>query len=360
MSTADQAERAASSIPNHKIVDFQSFRQVTGDNHEVAGIYFFSVLDCLVELANKVSHDFFMRPHLYLRLPSSDEGGSIAETVARLHARYGNDERFLGKFQRRKIYCALFGGTFDEDMSEQEGNFPRLRDELINACAAFAERVFDTGVEMLRERVRTTHRPFREYLVGLLGDSVRWSRSQALAPLTEGTAYPILRNRGVTAVFSISVVPCPEWPYVEDSNGDKVVEELSKQLLITPQQAREVEANAYRTSPITRGYFSNLQRAALRGAEAIATVIDFSEGGSNEDVDLLITKCYTWGAALISLAGGPAISGPGASVGGMELVPAQGAYANRGLLPTASVRQAAAAPSRVRGGIAMAQPMSTP
>jgi len=31
--------------------------------------------------------------------------------------------------------------------------FHDLRDELNNAAATFAERVFDTGVEMLRERV---------------------------------------------------------------------------------------------------------------------------------------------------------------------------------------------------------------
>jgi len=43
--------------------------------------------------------------------------------------------------------------------------------------------VYDTGVEMLQERVRSAHRPLHEYLTGLLGDSVRWSREKALAGL---------------------------------------------------------------------------------------------------------------------------------------------------------------------------------
>jgi hypothetical protein len=41
--------------------------------------------------------------------------------------------------------------------------------------------------------------------------------------------------------------------------------------------------------------------AALRGAEALATILDFSEDGNDSDLDLLITKCYTWGSALKSL-----------------------------------------------------------
>lgn len=48
---------------------------------------------------------------------------------------------------------------------------------------------------------------------------------------------------------------------------------------------------------------SNRLRTALRGAEALATVLDFSERGSSDDLILLTTKCYTWGSALKSLTG---------------------------------------------------------
>src|SRR5438876_609648 len=78
------------------------------------------------------------------------------------------------------------------------GDFPRWRDDLVSAAAAFSERVYDTGVAMLRARVQTTHRPFQEYLSGLDGASLKWSSRQSLPYLTDGSAYPILRNPGVT------------------------------------------------------------------------------------------------------------------------------------------------------------------
>ncbi len=172
----------------------------------------------------------------------------------------------------------------------------------MNACSTFAERVFDTGVEMLRERVRTTHRPFQEYLTGLLGDSIIWSKENALSVLTEGLSYKILRNNGVAAVFGISMLPKGEWPYVEDSNADKLVEEISKQLRFLDQIGEENVAEKSQSKYVTREQISNLQRAALRGTEALATIIDFDERGAHEeDLERLIIKCYTWGSALLSL-----------------------------------------------------------
>src|SRR5712692_9675596 len=81
------------SLTNHKISDLNSFSKVTGDPHQVAGLYFYSVLDCLVDLAYKVSYDFFKKPHLYLDfgLTQSQAGTSqtLPLTLAKLHARYG-------------------------------------------------------------------------------------------------------------------------------------------------------------------------------------------------------------------------------------------------------------------------------
>jgi hypothetical protein len=297
------------SLTNHKISDLNSFNKVTGDPRQVAGLYFYSVLDCLVDLAYKVSYDFFKRPHLYIdlgpaqnnpiELGSTQHKGSTSPAfpsiLAKLHAQYGSNEFLPSTAQRDEIDLPIFGRVAGYS-TDEEGDFPRLRDELNNAAATFAERVFDTGVEMLRERVRTTHRPFQEYLIGLQGDSVQWSRGFALPQLTEDVSYTILRNKGVAGVFGIDKPPRGIWPYTEDSNGDKLVEAISKQLMWTDQP---------QDMCITREQVSNLQRVALRGAEAIATIIDFQETLGNSDLDLLITKCYTWGAALMSLSSHP-------------------------------------------------------
>jgi hypothetical protein len=280
-------------IDDHRIRDLRSFNDVTGKSHETAGLYSFLLLDCLVDLAHKVSLDFFKRPQLYTDL-DGDEGDEIAELLATLHTRYGTEENIVSKSQRDEIYVSIFGQSGGLPIADGVGDFPRLRNELMEAATAFAERVYDTGLEMLRERVRTTHRPFREFLVGLQGSSLRWSRNRALPRLTEEIAYEILRNKGVTAVFGVSTPANPAWPYTEDSNGDKLVEEISKQLRSDNEPGM----------PISREQFTNLQRAALRGAEAIATVVDFNEDdATNEDLERLITKVYTWGSALQSLRG---------------------------------------------------------
>jgi hypothetical protein len=247
-------------------------------------------LDCLVDCAYRVACDFFWRPQLYRKLGEP----TIAPDLAKLSARYGSNERIPSQEQRDAIFRPIFGqsGTY---MTDGQSDFSRGRDGLVNAATTFAERVFDTGEDALRGRVRTFHRTFKAWLTRLEGDSLAWSKDQALVGVTENLAYKILRNKGVAAVFGLSDPPSEAWPYTEDPNGDTLIEEISKQLVMA--------TNSH--TAITREGISNRQRAALRGGEALATIIDFVEGGPDSDLDLLITRCYTWGSALMSLPGLP-------------------------------------------------------
>jgi hypothetical protein len=277
------ARGAASSPANHRIRDLKSFDAVTSGTREIAGLYFYDVLgNPLIDIALEVSRDFFGRPQIFTETGNPP----VAPLLASLGARLGSDETIPSQEQRAAIFSPLFG---ENDDGNSEGDFPRLRDELIQAAAAFAERSFDTGVGMLRERVRETHRPFKEYLVGLQGASTSWSRNDALPTVTEGRAFSILRSKAVSSAYGIPIPPRDTWPYAEDSNGTKLVEEIS---------TRSAWTNGA-TGALTREVFLNRQRAALRGAEALATIIDFSEGGSDDELDLLITKVYSWGAALL-------------------------------------------------------------
>jgi hypothetical protein len=155
----------------------------------------------------------------------------------------------------------------------------------------------------LKENVKQAHRPFKDYLVYVHGSSVRFS-NKSLEDMTERICYPILRSDGVADVFGISSnckkekeKEASQYPYATDPAADALVEEMSKQLHLVDN------SQTY----ITREQISNLQRAALRGAEAIATVIDFEEAKAKtfEDLELLITKSYTWGTALASLSSYP-------------------------------------------------------
>jgi hypothetical protein len=271
----------------YRITSLESFREVTEEPRQTAGLYFYQLTDCLIELAYQVSADFRARPQLYRRL-----GERTPAALARLNAKYGTDVDFLSTDQRNAIYLPVFG-SWDGPPTGND-SFGPLRDSLIAAAKAFAERASDTGIGTLRASFVTAHRPFKDYLVALHGDSVRFSKDVALAELTEKNAYPILRDLGVAAVFGVTRThPPTEYPYATDPEEDVLVEQISTSL------------SGDGVMRYTRERISNLQRAALRGAEAIAAAVDFEE--AREEVadgrlDALITRFYTWGTALDTLS----------------------------------------------------------
>jgi hypothetical protein len=270
-------------VPNYRIIDLPSFQQATSEPRQTAGLYFYQVLDSLCEMAYAISLDFRRRPQLYRDLGQPP----LAPLLAQLAAQYGTQVNVLSLRQRGDIYAPLFGTT-DGD------SFARLRDDVIRACKAFAERSADTGIDMLREVVRTAHRPFKDYLTGLQGDSVRFSKDVALSDFTEKTCYPILRSAAVAAVFGVAKLAAGSYPYATDAAEDILIEAISARL-------RGLNGS---TIVLTRERISSLQRVALRGAEAIATAIDFEEADHDQtdaDLDLLIGKCYSWGAALATI-----------------------------------------------------------
>jgi hypothetical protein len=269
-------------ISPRSIEDRQTFLDATASPRDTAAIYFFKQLDPYYESALAVAKDMFARPQLYTNLPGSgaDRG---ARLLATLRSRCGQDEYFPSKMQRMESYSPIFGPM------GSSADFDMLRDDLIAATIAFSERVFDTGVDMLRERVRTAHRPIKEFLTGLTGASTEWTAHDSLDNLAENISFQILRTPEVAAIFGIGTPPRPSWPYSEDSNGDKLLEEIKHR--IDPSVG------------LTRQEASNLQRLAARGAVAIASVLDYSENKSADPADdieslkVLITACYTWGAA---------------------------------------------------------------
>jgi hypothetical protein len=269
-------------LADHVINSQETFEWVTASPHEVAGLYFYQQLDELIDLARAISFDFFARPNLYDAL----EDAEIASRIAALHARYGHDEKFLSREQRQKIYEGIFmaGGN----------SFSGGRDALLYTAAKFAERVYDTGEDMLRQAVRDAARTFKAYLITLPGASLSWSRHDVLPELADKTAYRILRDRGVRAVFSRSMPVSEEWPWYVDGKGDEFVE-VASVCLHEPERS------------LSRDYFNAIQRVALRGAEAIATVIDYKDQDNPEVVDHLILKAYTWHAALIQVVS-PSVS----------------------------------------------------
>lgn len=161
----------------------------------------------------------------------------------------------------------------------------------------FAQGAQQHGVPMLREAVRTAQQTFKDYLLDLHGDSLKFSKEVALSHLTEKVCYPILRNQHVAAIFGVTKIAHVDYPYTTDPQRDLLVEQID-QLLTWPTD------NTQAYGKLTRERISNLQKVALRGAEALATILDFDAADSDSDLDHLITKCHVWGTALSSVRSG--------------------------------------------------------
>jgi hypothetical protein len=318
----------AASPKKRNIGDLASFNELTNGNHAVAGLYCYMHLDVLIELARLIALDFFARPVVY----RDERVGEVARELAEMHARYGCDEFHLAEAQRRAIFASLF--SHDEAFAYHESaavpgvamagepvgeHFAFERDQLLAASAAFAERVFNSGERPLRDTVGVFAPGLRSWLADLNHAMVQWVRNEALARLTEDTCYKILRNPGIAAAHGMDP-PTANWPWREEANGTALVAEVSNRLGLP--------------APVTREGFIDRQRLALRGAEAIATLLDFPDGvDMDEDsVDRLISKSYTWYAAR-----GRALGVPLATVAitqtydEMSMAAVDGARRNRGL-----------------------------
>jgi hypothetical protein len=263
------------------ITDRASFDSVTGPPREIAGLYAYAQLDCLVELAYHVAKDFFARPDLYTELDDPE----LPKALAQLATRTGSDELFPSREQREAMFMPVFGsGDAADDL------YVRYRDSLLDAAATLAEWGQPTGIPMLRNAIRTAHLDFRAHLLERIGSSVSWSRGQALPAIADGVAYPILRSKSIVGVFGLTKSAVEAWPYVVDADGDQAVVEISKQL------------RGKGAPDVTQRGFLATQRVALRGAEALAAILDYVE--SDDDavddaaVDALSNRCYTWYTAL--------------------------------------------------------------
>jgi hypothetical protein len=270
----------------HQIADLRSFQTIAGKSGGIATLYFWSILDCLVELAYAISVDFFARPHMYTALTER-----TSADIARLRARYGMDERIPSLQQRFEIFGPIFGPT-DGTVSTGASQFCQLRDALCEAVVRFRVRPAEEGVEMLRQDVRFSAGALRDWLGSHHGSSVGWSSGQALPNISEQLAYQILRAQAITAIFGINPGLDPTWPYAPSRDAEKFVEEASRQLMFSGSGL----------TPVNRATIARLQRVATRGAEAIAIVLqDTGDSTSDSDVSALVTASYAWLSALRSI-----------------------------------------------------------
>lgn len=273
----------------YSVRDQGTFLKLTDCNNEngerhISALYFFFMMDSLADVSHSVLKELFNNPQV-----GRDFGGaSNLDEFAKFLYEYGRNAKFLGKEQRHELFAKLFGDS--EDSSQDVGyEFTSLRDELMEASSQFLESDSAGSHFTPHERLRIAHRTFREYLQEFHGDVLKWLCVFSLNEMMHDYVYKVFRSQAIAASYGVRKAPGDDWPYCEDFDGAKMVERLSS--------CAQCDA-ALKT---TRERFDNLQRAALRGSEAITAIIDVKEFYGNI-ITGFAEKCCAWQLALRSLS----------------------------------------------------------
>jgi hypothetical protein len=257
-----------------KSAEFESI--IGGDESIIGDMYSQWTLDCVVELAYGVSNDFVSRPHLY-------QNGEIPDEIVDLRMSYGTSRYFPNMQQRQVLHLPIFGKSDGQRPDGSSSPFHLARKKLIDASIAYAERVYDTGLAMLKERIRSALIPLRSHLQSVAGRSVDASYNQSRRIFH--LAVSILTSSDVARVFGIEQAE-EGWPLDnDDPNGAKLVGAIGATLKLPPEYV------------LTYDKFILLQRVAREGREALKLVL-LTAPAPDQDVENLVTKVYTWGTSL--------------------------------------------------------------
>lgn len=246
-----------------------------------AELYELWTLDCVVDVAQAISLDFVARPRHYRRV--SDRTAAVLE---QLKARLGHDPDWPDGAQR----AAIFGAVFGSGNGDRSAQFHQASAGLRAAAAAFAERTFDTGVAMLRQRFRDSVIALRAHLSTLDGQAVDLGLRQTRAIFER--ARSVFADPQVAATFGLPPAPKGDWPLagVYDGDGAYLVEEVSQ--LLRPESR----------NPSPERRFVVRQRVATYGRATLIGVADDSHDWDSDDrIDSLIANAYSWMAAALDL-----------------------------------------------------------
>jgi hypothetical protein len=111
---------------------------------------------------------------------------------------WGTDARFPNTAQRLALMTPIFGRSdgLAPDASTGTAPFHVARKKLVDACIPFSERAVDTGITMMKDRVRSALVPFRAHFDGLaeLGHAGKSLRVTAMLQMGQvsNTAVSIL------------------------------------------------------------------------------------------------------------------------------------------------------------------------
>ncbi|MCP4307706.1 MAG: hypothetical protein GY788_23095 [bacterium] len=260
-------------------------KAVIGEPIIVAEMYSLWTLDCIVDVAHAVALDFVKRPRHYRRVP-----GQVAIVLEQIKAWTGNQPEWPDNEQRAAIFGAILGASDAKAGGDRTEQFHLASAALREAAAAFAERVYDTGVAMLRQRFSDSVITLRAHLKTLEGRVVTLGYKQTRAIFDNSRS--VFANAEVAAAFGLPPAPGNDWPLAGTFSGDGayLIEEITR--VLRPES----------TGLVPERQITVLQRIADYGQSTIAGVMNDSGGWDSDDcIDGLIRDAYSWMAALRDL-----------------------------------------------------------
>lgn len=282
---------------NCNIHDIKTFDAIAGNGHEIAGLYFYCMLDHLVDIAYEVAKDLTTNKFEVYR----DDTVENSLNLLKLYTRMGNDEIFLSRKHRHLIWHSYFGHTYHpgyshsmiEDNEYSHSNFLTVLNRLLETATEYVYRAeIQTGAPALISSFRLALVAFNQYIGSIQTAAARLYRRQIFPLLTEGNVYSILRNRAVTAVYGVNTPIESVAPYGSSEAFAVTIERISSQL-----NTKEKYGMFY-----SQTYETYLELTARRGACAIAAAIETdSDSSSDQDIVNLITKFHSWHTALTYL-----------------------------------------------------------
>ena len=250
-------------------------------------------LDCVIEVARSVSLDFVSRPRQYRRIPED-----TATALANFKALVGNDPDWPDQAQRAAIYGALIGDSDGRTGTDRTAQFHDASMALRVAAVKYAERVYDTGEEALRNAFLDAAVTLVSYLNRLQGRSLTLGHAQTGAIFQ--AAVRVLSDQEVASVFGLQPAPGGNWPLAGtyDGDGAYLIEEITRVL-----------------HPTTAGLLSQrqfivMQRIAHYGSHTINWILGvIPDRRDRENANALIQNAYSWATALRDLDR-PTAAGP--------------------------------------------------
>lgn len=244
----------------------------------VSELYARWALDCLVDLAYAVSKDCVNRPYMY-------KSDSIPSEISDLLLGYGAGPSLPDAARRRMMLVPIFGAPDWQEAAAAPtpSSFRDARKQLVDACAAYAERAVDTGIQMLKERVKSALVPLRAHLENVEGRSIELSYRHIRA--VSDTAAKILKSGGVAGVFG---QPAPDtgWPFsTNDPKGANVVSRIGATLTVPDNCV------------FSYTQFILLQRVASEGRRALNHIMA-QDLASDKNLQDLIGSVYTWSSSI--------------------------------------------------------------